>query len=549
MAKSRGPRAFTWGYTHPSGSCPHDPPCTPDRTRCRPQPKQALAHVSTADVLFYGGAIGGGKTEFDLVEAVTMCLSNPWSKVALFRRHLKQHREIIHRFREVVPESIGKVAESGGAVRARFYNHAELWFGHASHEGDVYKYQTEQWIGLFVDEASHHTEFQVLYLFTRVRSTKRIRVRRVLTSNPGNVGHVWLKRWFIQPDPRELGGRPFPQPFEVWRPLPLPDNRTPPEHIFTRQFIPAWFKDNEALALAQPGYLATAYALGGAKGKQLAEGDWDANDDMIVGNTWQEHRLVGLEDKALLAAGHRAGSVIPWHVIPLPNWRPPAGSNIFVSVDYGFNAPWSLHVHCALTDGHTRTFLEIYKTRVQSGDQAKMLRELLTRETFRDSSTPLMEGVKWVVMDPSMWNTRPEMGISKSIADDYGEALPRLQFQKGAAGENARLSRPQRWLDALSVAPDGLPWWTVTTACPDLIRTVPGVPWGKEHDQDKDDDESENHAYEDTGRFFEARPHPSRAKPPDSFAHLDPISKAHQEALARKYDGQPVRRIVVPGLR
>ena len=46
-----------------------------------------------------------------------------------------------------------------------------------------------------------------------------------------------------------------------------------------------------------------------------------------------------------------------------------------------------------------------------------------------------------------------------------------------------------------------------------------------------------HNCYEDTGRFFEARPHASREEQVDPLAHMndDPISKRHQEELARKH--------------
>ena len=87
----------------------------------------------------------------------------------------------------------------------------------------------------------------------------------------------------------------------------------------------------------------------------------------------------------------------------------------------------------------------------------------------------------------------------------------------------------------MSAAPDGMPWHTVTTACPHLIRTVPRVPWDKD-DPEVEDDASDNHAYEDVGRFFEARPHFPIAKEVDPLAHLvhDPISLAHARVRERK---------------
>lgn len=543
------PDQWVWGYLHPDGRCPHDPPCTPagnaPGSRCLPQPKQALAHVSTADVLFYGGALGGGKSAFAIVEAVTIALEHPGVKVALFRRTLRQHKETIFRFRSWVPTWLAVYNKSEHV--ARFVNGSEVWLGFADSEDDVFNYQGEEWIALFIDEASHFTEFQVTYLITRVRSAALGRRKRVvLTSNPGNRGHSWLKRWFLRPLPEELGGRPAPQPFEVWRPLPRPGDPTPPELVDTRCFIPAWFRDNAALARADPGYLSKAYALGPEKGRQLAEGDWDASDGMIVGEVWRERTEVQVTDTALVAQGFRPGQVIPWHVLPQRDWRPPVGAYIFGSVDYGYGAPASIHLHAALPGGHTRTFLEFYGARTRDIEQARILREMLTRETFAGSSTPLIEGLQWVVMDPAMWASRQEAGLAQSVAEVYQVEMPRVQFRRGAAGRSARVSRPQRWLDALSTAPDGLPWWSCTTACPDLIRTVPEVPWDPD-DPEVEDGRSENHAYEDVGRFFEARPHAPRVREPDPFAALDPISRAHQRALAREFE-RPRHRIVVPGM-
>jgi hypothetical protein len=61
------PPSWTFGYLPPPRReddqelCNHTPPCfAQDLSRCKPQPKQALAHASPAEILFYGGAVGGG---------------------------------------------------------------------------------------------------------------------------------------------------------------------------------------------------------------------------------------------------------------------------------------------------------------------------------------------------------------------------------------------------------------------------------------------------------------------------------------------------------
>ena len=75
---------------------------------------------------------------------------------------------------------------------------------------------------------------------------------------------------------------------------------------------------------------------------------------------------------------------------------------------------------------------------------------------------------------------------------------------------------------------DGLPGWSCTTRCDNLIRTVPEVPWD-EKDPEVEDGKSENHAYEGVARFFEARPF-SAEEVVDPYADLDALSRAHHQA-------------------
>ena len=507
---------WTFGYLHPSGACPHNPPCTPDRTRCLPQAKQWQAHTSTADVLLYGGAVGGGKSEYAIVEAITYCLTYPGVAVAIFRRtHPELEQSVLGRFFALVPPEVAHYSKGSGC--ATFFNGSKLWFRSCQYEHDVYRYQSAQWAALFIDEAGHFTESIVRYLYTRVRWPGVPNILR-LTANPGGPGMGFLRRWFMKPLPAELGNRPLPRPFEVWRPQPAKDDPTPPDRVPSRQFIPAKFSDNPALMEYKPDYLSQVYSLPGDKGKQLAEGNWDANDGMIVGKYWQESYAVGPNDRDFLSMGLKPGQVVPWHVVPNPAWKPPKGATIYGSVDYGYGAPWAFHLHAVLPDGHVRTFFEIYETKVRDVEQAQRIRKVLEANGYRP---------EWILLEPIMFNSRKEMGLAKTIAEVYSDALAGMvQLRQSAAGRGSRVSRPQRWIDALQVAPDGFPWWQVTTACPHLIRTVPDIPWDPK-DPEVEDETSENHAYEGVGRFFEARPFAARPTAPDPMSHLDALSRAH----------------------
>lgn len=492
--------------------------------RSKPNPRQKFASSIQADWLFYGGQVGGGKSSWLAHEAACYCAEFPRVQAALFRRtHKDLERSLALELRTMIPQ--GLAVFNASLMRWEFWNGSLLWLCYCAHESDVYQYQSAQWGFLGIDESTHFTEFQFRYLVTRVRSPRSGVPRLVrLGANPGGVGHGWHKRMFVRPTDYE--GSVAPRPEEVWRPR-RPDWWKADVPVPTRCFVPARFEDNYILVAAQPDYLANVYQLGGDKGRQLAEGDWDANESMIVGSTWQEWHNVTRSDTALLAQGLRPGMVIPWHVIPDPKWRPGPGALIFGSVDYGFGAPWAFHLHAALPGGHTRTFFELYMPRKRDEQQAKMIRRVLEGNNW----TP-----EWVVMDPAMWNSRAETGLAKSIAEVYQDILGSVVLKKGAAGRPARMSRPNRWLAAVSTAPDGFPWWTVTTACPHLIRTVPDVPWDPD-DPEVEDETSENHAYEGVGRFFEARPHEPVAPEPERYPDLDAISRAH--AIRRDQIEQP----------
>lgn len=267
---------------------------------------------------------------------------------------------------------------------------------------------------------------------------------------------------------------------------------------------------------------------------QEFEASFESNAGYILGALWKASHTVTLEDAQLLAAGCRAGDILPWHVLDNPRWRPPSSALIYGSVDYGFGAPWSAHLHASLVGGHTRTFYEWYAREVQDYEQARRMRASIEQLIAGGMQKP-----EWIVMDPSMWSSRKEMGLAKSIAEVYEDELGKplnITLMPGAAGRPARISRPQRWMAALDVAPDGLPWHSITTACPDMIRTVPRVPWDKD-DPEVEDDDSENHCYEDGGRYFEARPHIPKKTDDDPYEHLDPVSRAHHQALDKRFSG------------
>lgn len=508
-----------------------------------PNTKQAAALASGAEHIFYGGAVGGGKTVWLVVVAIMTCLLHPGVHVAIFRRHYKElQQNVVSQFFALLPPRYVKFNRQLGM--ATFPNGSVCWFGHCARESDVYLYQGNQWVKLLIDEASHLTKFIVGYLSTRVRSPRRdVFLQLLMGSNPGGPGHGFLKHGWVQPDGWEIShlGRQ-PQPMEVWRPRPPRDR--PNRYMATRQFVPAYFHDNVVLASADPFYLDRVISalpgVGGgrdsAKGKQLAEGDWTVNEGMMFGEDWESSHTVTADDTALVSAGLVVGMRVPWHVKPIRNWVPHPSAKIYGSIDYGYGAPFSFHLHAVMPGNHVRTFRELYRAGVRDRDQARWIRKVVEDLMARGMAKPTQ-----FVYDPQMDGGRAEVGITESISDIYDEELfSPLQILGTPAGreQNARLSRIQRVKDALAPMADGFPHWDITEDCENLVRTLPDLPTDPDAPEYIDED-AEDHAYEDCGRFFQSRPAPPRVTIPTELDDLDPLSRAEQLWRAKRLGEVP----------
>jgi hypothetical protein len=468
-----------------------------------PNPKQALAHASDADELLYGGAAFGGKSEFAIWEAIALCLMYPGCDVAIFRRtHTELEHDLIERFLRYVPRHIAKYNDSKKI--ARFFNNSRLLFCYCHTEKDKYRYQSDQWTGLIIDQAEHFTESIALYLFSRVRTSVRgVRPRIRLTANPGGVGHAWLKARYIAPAPEVLGDRPLPSiDGEVWRPRPNPNLAD--DKPLSRAFIQAKMTDNRAGMIADPAYVARIRANPNEVVRRMLEdGDWDAFEGQMF-SIWKPSKLVTSTDFKLLDAGLPVGQTIPWHVIPDPHWRPPTNTLVFGSVDYGYGNPWSSKFRAVMPDGHMVAFKEFYQVGVRDVQQAQKIHDWIAEEwAIADELRRPRWKIPYIVMDASMWGSRAEHGLAKSRAEVYVDILSPLGIN--------RKSRLQRMLEALTPAPDGFPWCQYTTACPNFIRTLPLLITDAEDPDDilhgnKPDKKQEDHAYDDESYFLASRP-------------------------------------------
>ena len=215
--------------------------------------QKAFMDARESEVLF-GGAAGGGKSYGQIIDALVYALRYPASKQLILRRSFSElEKSLIRTSLAVYPRSIYSFNHSSHT--GKFKNGSVIDFGYCAAESDVYQYQSAEYDVIRFDELTHFTETQYVYLLSRVRGPNSYPKQVKSTTNPGGVGHVWVKERFIDPAP--------PAQSYVGR------------DGLSRIFIPSLLEDNKFLTEYDPGYRDRLLALPEKERRALLFGDWN----------------------------------------------------------------------------------------------------------------------------------------------------------------------------------------------------------------------------------------------------------------------------------
>ncbi len=209
---------------------------------------------ATATEVLFGGAAGGGKSFGQLVDAFLYALQYPHSRQLILRRTFPElEKSLIRVSRELYPKEVYSYHSTNHV--GVFQNGSILDFGYCAGENDVFQYQSAEYDVIRFDELTHFTEFQYRYLISRVRGANGYPKQIKSSTNPGGVGHAWVKARFVDPAPQ---GTLF------WG-----------EDGGSRIFIPSKIDDNRFLMEGDPKYKARLEALPEREKKALLLGDWN----------------------------------------------------------------------------------------------------------------------------------------------------------------------------------------------------------------------------------------------------------------------------------
>ena len=444
--------------------------------------RQTQALQTPATELLFGGAAGGGKSHLLRVAAIAWCFEIPGLQVYLFRRVsndlVKNHIEGPSGFPALLAPFIDgkhvKVNFSDSTVE--FWNKSKIFLCHCQHEKDMFKYQGPEMHVLMVDELTHFTAKIYYYLRGRVRMTgvalpdrHKGRFPRILCgSNPGGIGHNWVKADFID------GAAPL-----QLRRMPRRDGG------MLRQYIPALLSDNPSLLESDPEYMDRLEGLGDpALVRAMKEGDWDIVSGGAFDDLWRRDAHI------------------------LPRFEIPASWRLDRSFDWGSSRPFSVG-WWAESDG---TECEI------AGQKRHFPRGTLFRahEYYGWNGTP-NEGCKMLAVDVAKEILRierevfPERKVHPGPAD---AAIYAVENGTGIAQDMERVGvrwtvadkRPgsrksgfealRKRLKACLRKPMEEPGLFVTENCGHFIRTIPVLPRDA-RDPDDIDTGAEDHVYDE----------------------------------------------------
>ena len=323
-------------------------------------PKQQKFITAQADEVLFGGAAGGGKSYGQVVDALLYALKYPGSKQIIFRRTYKElEQSIIRTVLSLYPKKIFKYNSSKHT--GTFINGSILDFGYCDSINDVTNYQSAEFDVIRFDELTHFTEDIYIYLISRLRGANKYPRSIKSSTNPGSVGHTWVKARFI-----DIGAPNTLHTFETG----------------TRIFIPSKVQDNQFLMEADPQYIKRLENLSEKDKKALLYGDWDIFDGQYFAEFKREiHTCRPFE-------------------IP-PEWRR------YRAIDYGLDC-----LACIWVAINSIGECYVYKEYAESNK--------IISDGAKDINNYTDEKVKLTYAPPDLWGRSQESG--KSRADLFREA-------------------------------------------------------------------------------------------------------------------------------
>ena len=249
---------------------------------------QTMFMASSADIVIYGGAAGGGKTYALLLEALRHKNVKNFGAV-IFRKNFTQITaegglwDASVKIFSQVPDAQQKKTPK---LHWEFGDGGKLTFAHLDREEELMAWQGTEIAYLAFDELTHFSRHQFLYMLSRNRSTCGIRPYVRATCNPDSESWVAdFISWWINQDT----GYPIKERSGIVRYMCVLNDviywADTPEELEKQYgvkseecksvtFIASRLEDNKVLLKSDPSYLSNLKAMTEVDMERLLYGNW-----------------------------------------------------------------------------------------------------------------------------------------------------------------------------------------------------------------------------------------------------------------------------------
>lgn len=395
-------------------------------------PQEAAIRASFVDELFYGGAAGGGKSDFLLGDfLMDLSQGSAWQGI-LFRQSYPALDDLVHRSLEIFPKTGGDYKV--GASQWIWPNGATLRFRHMESAFDYVKYQGHSYSWIAYDELPEWPSMDCWNLMkSRLRGVAKNKRMRG-TGNPGGVGHSAVQAYFNIPKQK----------------MTYRDSKisTDPATKMTRMFVPSRVQDNKILMEADPGYVDRLRGVGDEElVKAWLEGDWSALVGAYFTNNWSKVELIDA-------------------------FEIPEGWPVFTGLDYGEASPTVCLWATQDFDKNLIFFNEYYEVDRSASEHAKAVVQCGQDYPYSDKR-PIYN-----IADPNFFVRRR---ITESAVNSAADQF-KLVGMHLRPGNNNRINGWRVMNDAMSKGK----YKIVKEWCPHLVDDLPSLPRDMKKPEDVD---------------------------------------------------------------
>lgn len=445
------------------------------------------------DEVLFGGAAGGGKSDALVIEALRQ-VHIPQYKGLLMRKTYPQLSEIIDKSHNYYKRVCPKAKFNDSKHVWTFPSGAKIVFGSLQHSKDKHNYQGKAFDFIGVDEATHFTEEEYVYLLSRNRpNCADTQVYMRLTANPGGIGHAWVKSRFISPVPpmtRQIISVDVPK-----------EDGSIEKREMTRMFVPSSLYDNKKLMENDPQYIVRLASLPEAERNALLYGNWDSFEGQVFAE-WKN-------DSSHYDDMRYTHVIKPFEI--------PSSWQIWRGFDFGYAKPFSVGWYACDHDGCLFRIAELYGCTGEANVGVKWTCQEIAKAIKDIEATDhnLIGRKIHGIADPSIFDC------------SRGESVAMQMEREGIywqGADNTRLAGKMQFHYRLAFDERGFPMFYCFDTCRHFIRTIPSLVYSQTKVEDVDTT-MEDHIYDECRYVFMERPiSPRITKPMVDRLGEDPLN-------------------------